>query len=79
MRIPDTYPANINGMLLCKLEEAKVTMADELIDTKMMCWSDDKLEENFIETDRRLIHQIPLGRFAEDEWALSRENMGSFW
>jgi hypothetical protein len=40
MRILDTYPTNINGWLLCKLEEAKVTMVDELIDTKMNFWTE---------------------------------------
>lgn len=38
-------------------------MVDELIDTELMCWSEEKLEVNFIETDSRAIRQIPLGRF----------------
>jgi hypothetical protein len=54
------------------------SVVDELIDTELMCWSEDKLEENFIQTDRRAILQIPLGRFADDEWAWSREKNGIF-
>jgi hypothetical protein len=53
-------------------------MVDELIDTVNMCWSEEKLEENFIETDRRAIRQIPLGRFLEDEWGWTHERNGCF-
>jgi hypothetical protein len=53
-------------------------MADELIDNEQLCWYEEKLEENFIETDKRDIHQIPLGRFAEDEWAWTQEKNGLF-
>jgi hypothetical protein len=56
-------PANSNGRPLCKPREAKATMVDELIDMKRMCWSDEKLELNLIETNRRAIRRIPLGRF----------------
>jgi hypothetical protein len=53
-------------------------MADELIDNEQMCWSEEKLEENFIETNSRAICQIPLGRFAEDDWACTLEKNGLF-
>jgi hypothetical protein len=42
-------------------------MADEMIHMERMCWSEEKLEVNLIETYRRAIHQIPLGIFVEDE------------
>jgi hypothetical protein len=71
-------PANMNGRPLCKLPRAKATMVDELIDMEQMCWSEDKLEENFIHTDKCAIRQIPLGRFAEDEWAWTQEKMEFF-
>jgi hypothetical protein len=71
-------PANMNGRPLCKLPRAKATMVDELIDMEQMCWSEDKLEENFIHTDKCAIRQIPLGRFAEDEWAWTQEKNGVF-
>jgi hypothetical protein len=71
-------PANSNGQPLCKPREAKVTMVDELIDMERMCWSKEKLEVNLIETDRRAVCQIPLGRFAEDEWAWTQEKNGVF-
>jgi hypothetical protein len=51
-------------------------MVDELIDMEIMCWSKEKLEVNLIETDRRAVCQIPLGRFAEDEWAWTQEKNG---
>jgi hypothetical protein len=40
--------------------------------------SEKKLEENFVETDRRAICQIPLGRFADDDWAWTQEKNGLF-
>ena len=48
-------------------------MVDELIDKELMCWSEEKLEANFIDTDRQAIRRIPLGRFTEDEWAWTQE------
>jgi hypothetical protein len=71
-------PANMNGRPLCKLPRAKATMVDELIDMEQMCWSEDKLEENFIHTDKCAIRQIPLGRFAEDEWAWTGKKWSFF-
>jgi hypothetical protein len=69
---------NMNGQLLCKLPKAKAMMVDELIDIEQMCWSEDKLEENFIETNRHAICQIPLEMFAEDEWEWKQEKNGVF-
>ena len=54
-------PANIHGRPLVKPLEANITMVDELIDTEQMCCSEEKLEVNFIETDRDAIRRIPLG------------------
>ena len=65
--------SNVHGRPLYKKPDANITMVDELIDTDLMCWSEDKLERNFIETDRRAIRQIPLGRHAEDTWAWTPE------
>jgi hypothetical protein len=53
-------------------------MVEELIDMERMCWSEEKLEVNLIETDRRVVRQIPLGRFVENEWAWMQEKNGVF-
>jgi hypothetical protein len=53
-------------------------MVDELIDNEQLCWSEKKLEENIIETNKPDIHQIPLGHFAEDEWAWTQEKSRLF-
>lgn len=45
-------PANMNGRPLCKLPDAPVMMVDELIGMGQICWFKEKMEENFIETDR---------------------------
>jgi ribonuclease HI len=71
-------PTNSNGRPLCKPREAKAVRVDELIDTEQMCWSEEKLEVNLIETNRRAVCQIPLGRFAEDEWGWTQEDNGVF-
>jgi hypothetical protein len=71
-------PANNNGRPLCKPIEAKATTVGELIDNEQMSWSEEKLEANLIETDRRAVRQIPLGRFAEDEWGWTQEEKGIF-
>ena len=71
-------PANMNGRPLFKLPTANVTMVEELIDNELLCWDEGKLEVNFIETDRKAICQIPLGRTAEDSWAWTQEKSGVF-
>jgi hypothetical protein len=71
-------PANSNGRPLCKPIEAKATTVGELIDNEQMSWSEEKLEANLIETDRRAVRRIPLGRFAEDEWGWTQEEKGIF-
>jgi hypothetical protein len=43
-----------------------------------MCRSEEKLEVNFIATDRDSIRIIPLGRFNEDEWAWTQGRGGNF-
>ena len=53
-------------------------MVDELIDIENMCWSEEKLEVNFIDTDRRAIQNIPLGRYSDDEWGWTQEKNGLF-
>lgn len=42
----------MNGRPLCKLPDAPVMMVDELIGMGQICWFKEKMEENFIETDR---------------------------
>jgi hypothetical protein len=71
-------PDNFNGRPLVRCPEAKANLVEELIDDNHMTWREDKLEENFIETDRRAIRMIPLGRFSEDTWAWTQEKSGSF-
>jgi hypothetical protein len=71
-------PDNMNGRPLVRKPEAKATMVEELIDDNLMAWSEEKLEENFIETDKQAIQRIPLGRFSEDEWAWTQEKSGNF-
>jgi hypothetical protein len=71
-------PTNPNGIPLCKKTGVDVTMVHELIDVDLMCWKEEKLETNFVETAKRAIRQIPLGRFAEDEWAWAYERNGVF-
>ena len=68
-----------NGRPLCKISGAQATMVDELIDTDRMCWSEEKLVENFIHMDRDAILQIPLGRFADDGWAWTQEKSSIFF
>jgi hypothetical protein len=53
-------------------------MVEELIDENLMAWSEEKLEENFIEADRQAIRRIPLGRFTEDVYAWTQEKSGKF-
>jgi hypothetical protein len=55
-----------------------VTKVDELIVTKLMCWSEEKLEMNFIETDRRAIRQIPSKDFLRMNGHGQRREMGFF-
>jgi predicted nuclease of restriction endonuclease-like (RecB) superfamily len=44
-----------------------IFIVDEMIDMERMCWSEEKLEVNLIETYKRAVHEIPQGRFVEDE------------
>jgi hypothetical protein len=44
-------------------------MVEELIDQEQMYWLEEKLEANFIDTDRQAIRRIPLGKLSKDEWA----------
>jgi hypothetical protein len=71
-------PANMNGRPLFKRPEAQIILVEELIDEETMSWNEDKLEANFIDTDRRAISQIPLGRGGEDTWAWTQEVNGLF-
>jgi hypothetical protein len=68
-------PANLNGRSLFKPLEAKITTSKK---QEHMCWSKEKLEVNFIATDRDSIHRIPLRRFNEDEWLWTQERSGNF-
>jgi hypothetical protein len=43
-----------------------ITMVEELIDQEQMCWWEEKLEANFIDTDHQAIQRIPLGRLYKD-------------
>jgi hypothetical protein len=71
-------PDNLNGRPLAKPSGAKAILVEELIDDNQMTWSEEKLEENFIDTDRQAIRRIPLGRFSEDEYAWTQEKSGNF-
>jgi hypothetical protein len=53
--------ANTAGRPLCNLENANITLVEELIDFENMSSKEDKLEVNFIETDKQAIRRIPLG------------------